>query len=108
MLEGMIPVRAGLGSSLKNVVGGQMGKEIPFPCDICPGYDVSSIIYFALDSKVLLVAGKRVDGWAAYAGAVPGINHEREKMIVWKTGTKMGKKAARFFFHQFKGLPYAD
>lgn len=61
----------------------------------------------ALDARVLCVAVKRVDGWCAYIGAVPGQSHERELDDVKSFGNKLPEKVALAIFPQFKGVPYA-
>ena len=61
----------------------------------------------ALDSRVLVVAVKRVDGWCAYIGAVPGQTHELEIQDVRDHGAKLSKRVALAIFPSFKGTPYA-
>lgn len=55
--------------------------------------------YFPLDSKVLAVAiiGDFKD-WSAYIGAVPGINHDKEKFEVARTGNKLPFEIAQMLF----------
>ena len=64
----------------------------------------------ALDSRVLCVAVRRVEGaWCAYIGAVPGENHVREYQDVQEHGAKLPESVALAVFPQFKeeGFPYA-
>jgi len=55
--------------------------------------------YIALSSDVLLVKieTEGVD-WSAYIGAVPGICHEQEYMIVAQRGNKVSERLARSYF----------
>ena len=63
--------------------------------------------YRALDSKVLAVAVKRVEGaWCAYIGAVPGDNHGREVEQVFKWGSKLSEDVAKAIFPGVE-MPYA-
>ena len=53
----------------------------------------------ALDTKVLVVAVKRVEGtWCAYIGAVPGESHEEELQQVKDYGSKLSKEVADAVF----------
>lgn len=52
----------------------------------------------ALESKVIAVLIKRVDGWAAYIGSVPGVCHKNEVALVAQEGTKLPKKIALAIF----------
>ena len=66
--------------------------------------------YRALDSRVLCVAVKRIEGaWCAYIGAVAGNCHEDELDQVKAYGAKLPENIALEVFPQFKeaGLPYA-
>lgn len=54
--------------------------------------------YLALDSKVLVVGVRRVDGWSAYIGSVPGRLHREEYMEVARSGTKLPEKVAMAIF----------
>ena len=58
------------------------------------------VIYYPLDMKVLAVAvvNKGVGDWAAYVGAVPGENHDREYMMVARSGTKLPYEVACVLF----------
>ena len=72
---------------------------------------MSEIIgYRALDSKVLCVAVKRVEGaWCAYIAAVPGESHQAELEDAKNHGNKLPEDVALAVFPQFKeaGLSYA-
>jgi len=58
------------------------------------------IQHIALDKEVLAVMKTRVEGtWAAYIGAVPGIDHKRERNEVLEYGTKLPAKLAESLFH---------
>jgi len=61
----------------------------------------------ALDSRVLVVAVRRIDGWCAYIGAVPGESHERELQDVKDHGNKLPESIALAIFPRFKGIEYA-
>lgn len=63
--------------------------------------------FYALDREVLAVAVERIDGWCAYIGAVPGINHTMEFMMVAQHGSKLPKPLAIVMFPQYIGEPYA-
>jgi hypothetical protein len=58
------------------------------------------IIHKALDKKVLAIAviNTKIGDWSAYIGAVPGINHEREKEEMMGTSTKLDKRIAMILF----------
>lgn len=56
------------------------------------------IYYIPLDYKVIAVAVTRVDGWAAYIGAVPGLSHGVEYRQVLQDGTKLDEQVARAIF----------
>ena len=59
--------------------------------------------YYALDSRVLAVAVEgEVQDWAAYVGAVPGNNHDRELHIVAHSGTKLPRAVAELLFPHWK------
>ena len=59
--------------------------------------------YRALDSKVLAVAvqGGHPSEWAAYIGAVPGVNHRAEYEEVYRHGTKLSEEVAKAIFSDF-------
>lgn len=81
---------------LYNIFGGYMGYPI-------------LIRRMALDHKVLAVARTRVEGkWAAYVGAVCGVNHDDEYEEVLKHGSKLPEHFARVLFTEFEELPYAN
>ena len=62
----------------------------------------------ALDSRVLVVAVKRIPGeWCAYIGAVPGESHTDEIQHVRRWGNKLPESIALAIFPRFKGVPYA-
>ena len=62
----------------------------------------------ALDSTVLVIAVKRVEGtWCSYIKGVPGENHDRELEIVKKWGAKLPEHIALVLFPKFEGIPYA-
>ncbi len=62
----------------------------------------AKIDWQALDSKVIVVAIEgAVKDWAAYIGAVPGDNHDKEWFDVAKHGTKLPEKVARLLFPDF-------
>ena len=58
------------------------------------------IIHKALDKRVLAIAviNTAVKDWSAYIGAVPGINHEKEKYEMMSTSTKLDKRIAMMLF----------
>ena len=61
----------------------------------------------ALDSQVLVVAVRRVEGaWCAYIKNVPGDSHEAEAEIVQRHGSKLPADVARCLFPYIEG-PYA-
>jgi len=67
------------------------------------------IRYIALDSKVLVVAKEGgIGDWAAYIGAVPGLNHTFEWQRVRDNGTKLPQKVAEILFPDFKDLNWRD
>lgn len=67
-----------------------------------------TICRHALTSRVLVVARTRIEGvWAAYADAVPGINHDKEWQNVLDMGDKVSEQIARSLFPQFADVPYA-
>ena len=45
--------------------------------------------YTELDSRVLAVLSRRVDGWCVYVGAVPGYDHRAEYLSVLSGGNKL-------------------
>ena len=61
------------------------------------------ISYRALANDVLVVAkqGGRGDDWAAYIGAVPGHDHEREWRHVFERGAKLPYDFAKVLFPGF-------
>ena len=62
----------------------------------------------SLASKVLVVAKTRIEGtWAAYCDAVPGNNHDIERLAVLENGDKLTEEVARVLFPMFDDLPYA-
>jgi len=68
-----------------------------------------TIRWHALGSRVLAVAGTRLEGtWKAYCDAVPGRNHDQEWQEVWDTGCQIPEAAARALFPLFKDVPYAS
>ena len=76
---------------------------------------VPTKIYTQLDSKVLAVLSRRVDGWCVYVGAVPGEDHDREWEDVAAHGQKQHEPVARaivghLFYPGFDpgDLPYAE
>jgi len=59
--------------------------------------------YVALASKVLAVAVEGgIGDWAAYVGAVPGIDHDREWQDVKEHGTKLPQTIAEILFPKWK------
>jgi hypothetical protein len=61
----------------------------------------------AMARDVLVVARKgRVNDWAAYIGAVPGQNHDREEEEVARHGRKLLREEAMVFFPQFDPAKY--
>ena len=55
--------------------------------------------YRALDRRVLAIAVEGAVGdWAAYIGAVPGDNHEREYHLIMSNGTKLPENVAKLLF----------
>lgn len=52
----------------------------------------------ALETKVIAVLIKRVDGWAAYIGSVPGVCHKNEIALVAQQGAKLPEKIALAIF----------
>jgi len=66
--------------------------------------------WIALDKKVIAVSTERVDGWAAYIGAVPGVNHSIEWNDVLLGGNKLDEATARVIFgsdtHYASTVPY--
>jgi len=61
----------------------------------------------ALDKCVLAVAKEgAAQDWAAYIGAVPGINHEREWHTVVSEGSKLPQEVAELLFPDFKDLTW--
>jgi len=61
----------------------------------------------ALDTNVLVVAVRRVEGsWCAYIKNVPGDSHEAEAEIVQQHGSKLPANVARLLFPYIEG-PYA-
>ena len=75
-------------------------------CEANLDYTSRPIAMHALSQRVLTVAVKRVEGWAAYCDAVPGENHARELHEVARTGTKLDEAIARVLFPQFVDVPY--
>jgi hypothetical protein len=67
---------------------------------------VGPVAIHALSARVLVVAVKRVEGWAAYCDAVPGEDHGRELYKVAQTGSKIAEHVARVLFPQFADVPY--
>jgi hypothetical protein len=66
-----------------------------------------TIIAHALAQHVLIVAVTRIEcAWSAYAGAVPGYNHEQEKHGVAREGDKIRESVARAMFPGFNEVPY--
>ncbi len=61
--------------------------------------------YYALSSRVLVVAVKREIGWCAYCDAVPGVNHVKELYPVIHCGDKLPERIARSIFPSIP-LPY--
>lgn len=60
-----------------------------------------------LDIKVIAVAVEgEIGDWAAYIGAVPGDNHEREWKRVREHGSKLPKTVAEAMFPDFKDLKW--
>ena len=59
--------------------------------------------YRALAREVLVVAvqGGRGDDWAAYIGAVPGMDHDREWEEVARSGSKLPREVAEVLFWDF-------
>ncbi len=55
-----------------------------------PGYAE----FRALGHQVLVVFKRRVEGWAAYIGAVPGKDHDREAQSVLREGDKLPEDVA--------------
>lgn len=62
---------------------------------------------FALDCRVLAVAKVGEDGWRAYIGAVPGLNHDDEWEEVLRHGAKLPEAVALAIFPEFAGVAYA-
>ena len=63
--------------------------------------------YTALSRDVLIVVRVgQVDDWAAYVGAVPGVNHGNEEEEVARHGRKLSRDEASFFFPQFDPKKY--
>jgi len=61
----------------------------------------------ALDRRVLVVAVEgQVADWAAYIGAVPGQDHEKEWREVKDYGSKLPKEVAEVLFPNFRDLTY--
>jgi len=61
----------------------------------------------ALDVRVLVVAKEGGCGdWAAYIGAVPGVNHRAEWPEVASNGSKLSEEFARLLFPDFDDLSY--
>ena len=65
------------------------------------------IAWRALDSRVIVVAkeGGCAD-WAAYIGAVPGFNHDKEWYEVASNGSKVSEEMAKLLFPDFDDLVY--
>jgi len=59
----------------------------------------------AYDVIAVAVAGYARD-WAAYIGAVAGINHSLEYRAVAKDGSKLSEEVAKILFPCWKGLRY--
>lgn len=75
--------------------------------DIAGPSIAKKIRYRRLDSKVIAVAVEgSVGDWAAYIGAVPGINHDEEWITVKEDGTKLPKTVAEAMFPEFKTLTW--
>lgn len=67
------------------------------------------MVWKALDKNVIAVAVKGCVGdWAAYIGAVPGINHYVEWHRVAERGNKLYKPVAEAIFPEFKELRWRD
>ena len=80
-----------------------------FPTDINETANwKSKTAQHALASKVLAVAHTRIEGaWCAYIDAVPGYDHNAERVGVLRHGSKLGERIALILFPQFEGIPYA-
>ena len=65
---------------------------------------VGTIVHAALGRMVLVVICRRVDGWRAYIGAVPGKNHDTEWQAVAAKGDKLPEPVARAIAGSFFGL----
>jgi hypothetical protein len=70
-------------------------------------------VYRSLNTRVLIVAsvsyfGTYVIDWAAYIGAVPGVNHDNEYKPVAESGSKADKPVAEHYFPQFKKYNYRN
>jgi len=63
--------------------------------------------YYALATRVLVVAVKREVGWCAYCDSVPGRNHVKELYPVVDCGDKLPEHIARSIFPHIN-LPYED
>ena len=58
-----------------------------------------------LSAKVIVAAREGAVGdWAAYIGAVPGHNHEKEYEEVLANGEKLPQEVAEVLFPNFKRL----
>lgn len=63
----------------------------------------------ALDMCVLVVARTRIEcAWAAFVGAVDGLNHFDERDNILDHGAKLDEPIARILFPEFAEVPYAS
>ena len=68
---------------------------------------MNKIEYYAIHSRVLVVAVHRIDGWAAYATPVPGADHRAEAPLWQSEGEKLSAKQAAVFFPHLDVNHYA-
>lgn len=64
-------------------------------------------LWVVLDRRVIVVARKGAcNDWAAYIGAVPGENHDKEWREVRDHGSKIPEDVARVLFPEFDGVSW--
>ena len=96
-----------------NQLGAGMGENTP--CFLTKGDVVYAseapkmgvVNWKPMHKNVIAVAVRRLDGWCAYIGPVPGVRHTDEYAAVAETGVKLPVDVARAIFPEMTPEVYA-
>lgn len=69
---------------------------------------IGTKVYSALDTKILAVISRRVEGWSMYIGPVAGKKHSIEWPGVAATGSKVLEKSAIVIAKEYFGIEISD